>query len=164
MAGSRKRWVVAAEALLMLATTAAAQDRCPWLNNATASGVLTEPAEVRVRQTAGGGTACVFFTHVPASPTLSVVVIGVDAAKSVAMFDRRRCTSPMVHLKGVGNEAVACSIETGHAAEERVTGRVRDKRFTVYINVSAGGDQPFDRNVLQQQAENIAEQVAGALF
>jgi hypothetical protein len=141
-----------------------AEDRCPWLNSATASGVLNGPAESKVHRTADGGTTCLFFTRVPASSTLSIVVTSLDAMKGVASFDRRQCTSPIIPLKGIGNEAQACSIETGHEAEEKVTGRVRDKRFTVYIEVSAASDQPFDRKALQQQAENIAEQVAGSLF
>lgn len=166
MVGYRKiaERIVIIGALSLVPIMASAEDHCPWLNDATASGILNSPAVVKVHRTAADGIACLFFSHVPASPTFSIVVTGSGAMNRESSFELGRCTSPLIHLKGIGNEAEACSIETGHAAEEIVIGRVRDKRFVVSINMSAGGDQPFDQKVSRQKAESVAEQVAGALF
>ena len=166
MVGNRKitEWAVIVGAFLLFPMMASAEDHCPWLNNATASGILNSPAVVKVHRTAADGVACLFFSHVPASPTFSIVITGSGAMNRESSLELGRCTSPLVHLKGIGNDAEACSIENGHAAEEIVVGRVRDKRFVVSINVSADGDQPFDKKVFLQKAESVAEQVAGALF
>ena len=54
------RWVLGMVALLLCGSHAHAQARCPWLNVATASGVLEGPALLQVEQPKATETQCVF--------------------------------------------------------------------------------------------------------
>ena len=142
------------------ALAAAAQpELCPWLNAATAGGVLGGAvANVAVKRAKTGDDAsCVF---VRASPSLAEFRIDVetmpDPAKDFASY-QARCRSAAVPLRAIGNQAAACD----DAGAALVVGRVRDRAFIVRI--SAGGPSA-PSGALRDKARNIAEQVAGILF
>jgi hypothetical protein len=135
---------------IAICAAAAAQERCPWLNAATAGGVLG--GEVHVTLTP---TSCEFVRQYNGRESaLRIEVAPVTAPHA-------QCGSGAVPVKAIGNEAVACTYtgKRGFAAEQ-VVGRVRDQNFLVRIS----SNDPSLSQLLRQKARNVAEQVAGILF
>jgi hypothetical protein len=165
---------------------AGAQAKCPWLNAATAAGVLggevqmavsapVEPGPVK-----GVGTAmysdqvrmdrfdvtCEFTRKVDAgTDTLSITVKTMsDQAKEFPSF-LARCSGPTVPLRGIGNEAVQCVIRnTSDKAEQQVIARVRDRAFVLTITRPAAEAAAAAGDGLRDDTRNVAEQVAGSIF
>lgn len=75
-----------------------------------------------------------------------------------------RCQSQIISLKGIGNEATMCIVDFSSFHGERVTGRVRDKKFVIRLGSSMKNDPAMTDEMLQLKAKIIAEQVAGSLF
>lgn len=134
-----------------------AAEGCPWLNAATAAGVVGgRVANVTVRRALSGGDATCNFV-LQEGAVVRELRIEVETLHSPAK-DAARCRSAAVALKAIGNEATACG--DGPLAE-LVVGRVRDRAFLVRISTT---DRSAESSVLRDQARRIAEQVAGILF
>lgn len=162
-----------------------AQAKCPWLNAATATGVLGGEVELSVSSA----------PDVPSTPSqyraadqradrfdvtcdfrrkvgdnvyqLQIAVNTLVNPPSDFQTYLARCPSKIL-LRAIGNEAYQCQVATdGKTADpfkEQVMGRVRNRAFVLTINrnpellvqpISAG---------LSDETRNIAEQVAGSLF
>jgi hypothetical protein len=52
----------------------------------------------------------------------------------------------------------------GYSRGEQVIGRVRDRLFIVTVSSTMAQDPSAARQLLQEKASTIAEQIAGALF
>jgi hypothetical protein len=52
----------------------------------------------------------------------------------------------------------------GYSRGEQVIGRVRDRLFIVTVSSTIAQDPSATRQLLQEKARTIAEQIAGALF
>ncbi len=129
----------------------AAGERCPWLNAATAAGVLGGPARATVTP-----ASCEFARQGGATrTTLRIEVVAAGAAHA-------RCGSGATALKAIGNEAQACAWreQRGWTAEQ-VVGRVRDRAFVVRVGTDDAAAAP---GALREKAIRVAEQVAGILF
>ena len=100
---------------------------CPWLNQATAAGVL-------------GGTV----TQVGCIFTRGSLELRIETAKDFESY-AATCRSEAVPLKAIGSGALACRGETG----EQVVGRVRDRAFLVRITTN-------DREKVRKVAEMVA--------
>lgn len=100
---------------------------CPWLNQATAAGVL------------GGAVRQVGCTFIRGALELRI-----EAAKDFEAY-AATCRSVAVPLKGIGSEAIACRGEAG----EQVVGRVRDRAFVARITTN-------DREKVRKVAEMVA--------
>lgn len=124
---------------LLLPAIGAAAETCPWINAATAGGVLGGEVTATVTP-----DTCTFVR--PGSE-LRIGVQPKDAAHAVT------CGPGPSPLKAIGNEAVICT--EGRTA--KVVGRVRDKIFTITVTSS----KP---DTLREKALRVAEQVAGNLF
>lgn len=126
---------------------ALAEDRCAWLNAATAAGVLG--GEVQLTVTPG---RCEFVRR---ETSLRIEVGAISAPHP-------QCRSGSEQLKAIGNQAQACAYqrEPGWIAEQ-VVGQVRDQAFLVRISTK---DQSAAPKILREKARKIAEQVAGILF
>jgi hypothetical protein len=166
-----KRWTWCLPlGLLLLTTTCRAQGHCAWLNDATASGVLSGPV-VLTLETGADDLAVCTFTYQKTPIEYSALRIQVqpvkdpskDLTKAVSSHEVQ-CTSTATALKAIGNEAVTCSADVGYARGEQVIGRVRDRLFIVNVSSSAAQDPTMTRALLQEKVRLIAEQVAGALF
>jgi hypothetical protein len=136
-----------------------AAEICPWLNAATAGGVLGGPVAMTVtRAKTGDDATCDFVRH--DGSLLLELRIEVETmrspAKDFASY-AARCHSAAVPLKAIGNEALACSDE----GAEQVVGRVRDRAFLVRIITN---DRSSQQTALRDKARKVAEQVAGILF
>jgi hypothetical protein len=162
-----------------------AQAKCPWLNAATAAGVLGGDVQMAVStpvdpgSSKGAGTSmypevrtdhfdvsCDFSRKVDSGIySLSIAVKTMsDPAKDYRTF-LAQCTGPTVALKGIGNEAIQCvRKDSTHAGYEQVIARVRDRAFVLTIHREAKTPRATDRDELSSETRNVAEQVAGSLF
>jgi hypothetical protein len=169
MKNSGGRWIwIAAGAVLLLTATCTAQSACPWLNTATASGVLGGPATMEVNSTGSGTGVCRFrFKDGAQNNTLRIEVMKADrpenAGKEMVPYESK-CTASGLPLKGVGNEAILCVSDTDKSNGELVVGRVRDNIFTVAIGADSGNNPAATKDDLEDKAQEIAKQVAGILF
>ena len=122
-------------------------ESCPWLNAATAAGVLGGPVNATFSR-----ANCDFIRQ--DGPVVHSLRIEVG---NVA-----QCSGNATPLRAIGNEAVACSYDgkNGQLAEQ-VVGRVRERAFLVRMSTN---DRSVRSSVLREKARNIAEQVAGILF
>jgi hypothetical protein len=137
----------------------AAEPSCPWLNAATAGGVLEGPVHVTV--TKNGEDATCEFARQNSPEKLRIEVVTKGAARGELAAYKAQCSAPVTPLRSIGTDAVACRIETGdREAAEQVVGRVREQAFLV--RVSAG--VVFSRDTLREKSIRVAEQVAGNLF
>ncbi len=124
-----------------------AEDRCTWLNAATAAGVLGGAV-----QTTLAPGVCEFVRQ---ETSLRIEVGATNAPHA-------QCGPSGEQLKAIGNEAQACAYQgkPGWIAEQ-VVGRVRDQAFLVRISTKDPSAAP---KILREKARKVAEQVAGILF
>ena len=140
---------------------------CPWLNVATASGVLRSSEDGTMATLSQGSKgACTFLYHdATASRELRITMEEVQDPKQSMTSYKARCSGEASPLRAIGNEAVMCAADIkGQAEAEQVIGRVRDQMFTVALTTSVRNDPSMSGDVLKEKTRNIAEQVAGALF
>ena len=140
--------------LFLLPATVAAAETCPWLNAATAAGVLGSPVTMTVsHDTANRDDAVCSFKGNRSE--LRIAVYTSETPHSRFTFDAAECGSNPDRLKGLGNEAVACNHgANGQAA--LVVGRVRNRVFTVLVSA--------DSSAVREKVRAVSEQVAGFLF
>jgi hypothetical protein len=129
-------------------------ENCPWLNAATAAGVLGGPVNATVSRTNKNpdDANCDFIRQEDTLVYELRIEVGTVA----------QCRGNATPLRAIGNEAVACSYDgkKGQLAEQ-VVGRVRDRAFLVRTNTN---DRSIQSSVLREKARKVAEQVAGTLF
>lgn len=169
----------------MLAPSACrAQAKCPWLNAATAGGVLGGAVQMTVTAPADPGpvkgvgqasypdqirmdrfdTNCEFSRKLDSGvASLHIVVKTMNDPASEYPSFLAKCIGTKVALKGIGNEAVQCVVKSDAGmAHEQVIARVRERAFVLTITrpvpPGANGD------ALRDDTRNMAEQVAGSLF
>jgi hypothetical protein len=153
--------------LVVLAVPAAhaATQPCPWLNAATAAGVLEGPVTVSVTYFDQDNTdaACEFTTK--GDHAVRTLRIKVETMKDLAHdFPRylAKCGQDAKPLQAIGNEAIACVMpHNNNQVAEQVVSRVRDRAFVVDV-LSSGS--AAGREAIRDKARKIAEQVAGFLF
>ena len=142
------------------------QTRCPWIQEATARGILggALTSNVTVKDT-GDGTCEFTRQQGDVQHHLSVLVITMtDIPKQYSRFTAQ-CESKGTPLKAIGNEAVECSIQTHtNLYAEKVVGRVRDRAFVVTVASSLQNDPSMNQETREEKVHLAAEQVAGILF
>jgi len=177
-------WVTAV--WLFVAIPCSAESRCPWLNAATAAGVLGGEVQMTVSQPVdpgpvkGVGTAmypdqlrmdrfdvtCEFHRKTDSADySLHIVVKTMnDFSKEFPAF-LAQCTGTTTALRGIGNEAVQCAMKNdSDMLHEQVIARVRDRAFVLTISRARGPQAAADGNPLSNETRNTAEQIAGSLF
>ncbi len=136
--------------VFLLLTELSGAQACPWLNGATAAGILGGPVQLKANP-----TTCEFVrAQDRARYQLRIEVRPITAHNSFESY-LSRCGRHRTPLKGIGNEAFACRDDRG------VLGRVRDQMFIVRVSAPGHSMSP---DVLEENTRKIAEQVAGALF
>lgn len=143
-----------------------AEVQCPWLNSATAAGVLGGEVQANVAAlTPQGDTTCEFKRTEHSAVFVLTIAVHTMAlpAKDFATY-LARCSGTAVPLKGIGNEAVYCVTTNGSDRGEQIIGRVRDRAFVIDLKRSSATQPISSVNGLSEEARNVAEQVAGALF
>jgi len=153
--------------LLTLSTVCRAKNDCPWINEATAGGLLGGDAVGDFKTASQGQPAvCTFIAKdESATRTLTVSVLQTpdfDAALQSAM---RVCASDSTPIQAIGNQASVCMQDNRKGGlGELVVGRVRDQVFTILLGSSLKGDLILTRRELRSRIYTAAEQVAGNLF
>jgi hypothetical protein len=153
--------------LLALSVPSRAANDCPWLNEATAGGLLGGDAVGAITKATAGQTAvCLFTSDVRGTRrTLRITVDIVADAHARVAAAAKSCGADATPLRAIGNEAFACPADDRKGvAGERAMGRVRNQFFTIAIATSLKADPVLTRDVLIARIHTAAEQVAGNLF
>ena len=141
-----------------------ASTRCPWLNAATAGGVLGGEVQVDLTPpTVQGDLTCEFSRGQGSSAYKLHIAVHTmqDPSKEFKRY-LSRCDGQRVPLKAIGNEAVQCVLKNSSTvSEEQVIGRVRERVFILTLMRYASASPNAG---LSEDARNLAEQVAGNLF
>ncbi|MGA9672710.1 MAG: hypothetical protein WBQ94_26065 [Terracidiphilus sp.] len=146
-----------------------AENNCPWLNEATAGGLLGGSGNAVGMKTGGIGgqpTVCT-FTQQDAGVTRTLrMTVEIATEPHVRMSAVAQvCGADASPLKAIGNEALVCTADDRKGGlGERVVGRVRDQVFTITINSTLKADPILNREALKSKIYTAAEQVAGNLF
>jgi hypothetical protein len=140
-----------------------AEVQCPWLNAATAGGVLGGEVEMNVIALMPQGDATCDFKRT--SESLHITVHTMTLPSNAFSAYLAQCDRRITPLKGIGNEAVQC-ISKGSTSknEEEIIGRVRDRIFVIALKTDLIKPTVSTNAEVSHEIRNIAEQVAGALF
>lgn len=152
--------------LIAMPGMAHAANNCPWLNEATASGLLGGNAVGVFTAVAGQPSVCTFTQQGDgATRTLQITVeIATDPHGRFAALVQD-CGTQTEILTAIGNEAVACAADPHkRMLGERALGRVRDQVFTITLSSSHKSDPVLNEDALKTRIYTAAEQVAGNLF
>lgn len=151
---------------LLAPTVCHAQAKCPWINEATARGILGGPVTLTAKVSDHGDGVCE-YSRQQGSVVLQLrisVNIMTDIPKQFPMV-LAQCPPKSAPLRAVGNEAVMCSVrEKGDESTEKVVGRVRAQAFVVSVASSGPEDPSMTHQMRREKANLVAEQVAGILF
>jgi phosphoribosyl-ATP pyrophosphohydrolase len=146
------------------ALSARAQERCPWINAATAAGAMDASVTVTVTHPNGKPTdGLCEFTHKQGSDSRQLrvqVEVMAEPAQSFSSY-LARCGADATPLTAIGNEAVVCTVAAKNAQAEQVIGRVRDQAFVILLR---SNDKSLAESTLRDRARRVAEIVAGNLF
>lgn len=153
--------------LLCLPMATKAANNCPWINEATASGLLGGDAVGAFTPATAGQPAVCTFTqqHSDATRILRITVQVASNPHQELETVAANCGVDLAPIQAVGNEAMACAVDGRKGAMGvRVVGRVRDQVFTITISTSQKMDSVLTRDVLKMNLATAAEQVSGNLF
>ena len=144
------------------------QAKCPWLNEATARGILGGPVTVTVTVKLGDQAAGVCKFSRQQGTAVHELRISVDPMTDIPKqfpTHLEQCPPKSPPLPATGNEAVTCSIHTKeNHYTELVVGRVRSQAFVVSVSSTVQDDPSLTQEERREKANQIAEQVAGILF
>jgi hypothetical protein len=153
--------------IFALPGSARAANNCPWINEATVSGLLDGQAVGSFIQGPVGQPSTCNFVFKPAGGVrmFTISVETVQDAHARVMSMAKGCKEPQEVLPAIGNEAYVCTTEHGkEAVAERVVGRVRDQVFTILISTTGKGDLILSPQDLKSRISIASEQVSGNLF
>ena len=132
--------------VFLMAAACCAEDLCPYLNAATAAGVLGGEVSLHIN-----ANFCVFARG---SSQLRIEV------QMVSLPYEPRCEPHPTALRGIGNAAFGCSTEDKQGnLSEQIAARVRDRAF--FIRLTSNN---IARAALSEKVRSVAEQVAGSLY
>jgi hypothetical protein len=165
----RIRLAIAGVVLALFAwpCSARAANNCPWLTEATASGLIGADSTGTYSAAATPHPAVCTFTEKAEgmARTLTITVEIVPDPHARMSVLAQSCGSASSPLNAIGNEAVYCSADVRRGElGERAVGRVRDQVFTITLSSTMKDDPILTRDALQSRIYTAAEQVAGNLF
>jgi hypothetical protein len=151
--------------IIFSTTITRAENLCPWINKATAFGVLGTAEDAATASVSEiSSTACSFvYRDGNIARELRVTVEQTNDWERALNTSKAQCGHDVNQLRAIGNEAVMCAANQ-KGQVELVIGRVRDNVFTISISTSARNDSSMSREALVQRAGLVAEQVSGNLF
>jgi len=137
-------------------------EQCPWLNAATAGGFLGGEVKMSVAPlTLRGDTTCEFsLTQNSVTSTLRIAVYTMSQPSQEYSALVSKCDGTKTPLRTIGNEAIYCAAN-GSTGKEQIIGRVRDRAFVITV---FAGSRTKGESGPSEEAINLAQQVAGALF
>jgi hypothetical protein len=134
-------------------------DECPWLNAATAAGVLGDAVQTKTGKARSSCDFSLLRSHRD-RVRIQVTLLG-DAATWRARSALTCPASEQRDLRAMGNEAAACTSNQRGRLISEVAGRVRNQAFRITIEMRDNG-MTSDR--VAEKARFVAEQVSGNLF
>lgn len=151
---------------LTLPAVSHATNNCPWLNEATAGGLLGGDAVGLKTAADGQPTVCTFTQQeTGVTRTLRITVEIAPEPHQRMSAVAQVCGADASPIKAIGNEALVCTADDRKGGVgERVVGRVRDQVFTITIASTLKVDPILNRDALKAKIYTAAEQVAGNLF
>jgi hypothetical protein len=161
------RFLLALFVLLIFAARGEAKNNCPWMNEATASGLLGGDAVGEFTDVAPGKPASCVFTQAGANFTHALRITVQVTPDTHMHFETaaQACAKNASPLEAIGNEASMCTLDNRSTGlTQLVVGRVRDQLFTITFNTTLKDDPILTRMSLKERAYTAAEQVAGNLF
>lgn len=138
-------------------TLGRAEQVCPWLNSATAAGVLGGTVTSTVAQS----RICEFIRKGPVTYTLRIEVVTMAHLPSDFTSWLAQCGPKFTPVRGIGNQAVACDIAEDPEVSAQILSRVRERAFLVRVSAKKASTQ---LQTLCEQARSVADQVSGNLF
>jgi hypothetical protein len=144
-----------------------AEAQCPWLNAATAGGVLGGEVQSSITNVTPQGDATCHFVRRQDSTNFTLTIDVHTMALPSKDFPTylAQCGGTLLSLKAVGNEAFQCVSKDASAnGVEQVIGRVRDRAFVLTVNANLTKQPTSAKTGLSRETRNVAEQVAGTLF
>ena len=148
-------------AAMFVPASCLADESCPWLNAATAGGVLEGAVKVAVARNQDDATCDFVRREGVREYSLRIEVATMRSDPNEFGSYAARCGSAATALKAIGNLALACTADGKDGQHgEQVVGRVRDRAFVVRV----GTNDDSMRAALREKARKVAEQVAGTLF
>jgi hypothetical protein len=151
---------------ILMPTVCHGQAKCPWINEATARGVLGGAVTLTTTVSAQGDGVCEFSRRqgsIVHQLRISVHIM-TDIPKQFPAY-LAQCPPNSSPLRAVGNEAVMCSIQSkGEPSAERVVGRVREQAFVVSLTFSVANEPSMTEQMRREKVNLVAEQIAGILF
>ena len=142
-------------------------ENCPWLNAATAGGLLGGDVSMKVIHTNATDTTCNFTLESSSgASTLQIAVHTMTAVHDEFQKYVSQCGSVRVPLGAVGNEAVQCRDIRSTQSTNQIISRVRERAFLLVWTTpcSSASNPPEAEQEMQEKMRNVAEQVAGSLF
>jgi hypothetical protein len=151
---------------VVMPTLCHAQAKCPWINEATARGVLGGDVTLAAKVNDRGEGFCEYSRQQGAVVRQLRIAVNImtDIPKQFPTY-LAQCPPKSNPLRAIGNEAVTCSTEgKGHTSAEVVVGRVREQAFVVSLSSSLQDDPSMTQEMRRQKVNLVAEEVAGILF
>jgi hypothetical protein len=143
-----------------------AQTKCPWMNAASASGILGGSVTVTTSISSTGDGVCEFSRQ--NGTTIHRLTISVQLMADIPKeFPRylQKCPPNSSSIPAIGNQAITCSVENNQDEyAEFVIGRVRDQAFVIGVSSTAKKDPSMTQTMRRKKANAAAQSVAGALF
>jgi hypothetical protein len=162
----RSSYTLVLSLAMLLPAVCHGQAKCPWINEATARGILGGAVTVTVEVSDHGDGVCEFSRPQGAVVHQLRVSVNVmtDIPKQFPTY-LAQCPPKSAPLRAIGNEAVMCSIQgDGEQYAEKVVGRVRNQAFVVSVSSSVQDNPSMTQAMRREKANLVAEQVAGILF
>lgn len=160
-------WLLALVLLSLSSQISWADSSCPWINKATALGILDINQRSHGAITSDvSATDCSFrYQGGEGLRTLRVSVEQAEDKKSSVKAPQMTCHSGGTPLPSIGNDAILCDPKKrGRLYEEQIIGGVRDFIFTIQITMPVENNSLSTRTMLEEKVKLAAEQVAGNLF
>lgn len=129
---------------------------CPWLTQGMAARVLGGEVSVDVHVVDAREGSCSFVRTSDAAISLKL-----DVSKSTLPA----CGADAMKLKGIGNEALRCTLPAANdRMGQKIASRVRDRFFTLTLSQSKSAAAEPSDDLQNDDLEQAAESVAGNLF
>jgi len=154
-------------AVIAMPSACMAKNNCPWINEATASGLLGGNAEGAFIETTPRQPADCTFTQQDSGVmrTLRITVEQSGDPRRQLSAVSSLCGPNSTPVRAIGNEAMMCSLEGRNSLHGTfLAGRVRDRVFTITLSTTLKNDPLFTQDSLQAKIHIAAEQVSGNLF
>lgn len=162
------QWIGTGLIVLGAPAVTRAANNCPWMNEATASGLLGGNAIGSYSASTANQPPVCTFTQSEGDVT-RVLRITVDLAEgdphAHLMKAEAACGPNPTPLKAIGNEAVSCAVDEPNPGRgARAIGRVRDQVFEILMTTTRKDDSILKSDALRIRINTAAEQVSGNLF